>query len=171
MHPYIIQSIGFLALIFVVFSFQKNSRNFTLLTLLTASLLFASHFFLLEAYTGAALNLIAAGRAALFYFKEKHPALNRPIFMWLFVGIFSASGFYTYSHPVDILPVIAMNIECFALWNTNTKFIRYIFFTARPFWMTYNIYVLSWAGITAEVFLIVSLSSAIWRFDWKKDES
>ena len=161
----LIQGIGFIALILVVLSFQKNSRSHTLIFLFISSMLFGIHFYLLGAYTGAALNGVGAVRALVFNLRDKYKLPGHVSVMWFFIGIFTLAGLYTYSEPFDVLPVIAMNIECFALWNRNTRHVRFIFLTARPFWISYNIISMSIAGIVSEIFLIVSLSVAIWRFD------
>ena len=128
-------------------------------------MLFGIHFYLLGAYTGAALNGVGAVRALVFNLRDKYKLPGHVSVMWFFIGIFTLTGLYTYSEPFDVLPVIAMNIECFALWNRNTRHVRFIFLTARPFWISYNIISMSIAGIVSEIFLIVSLSVAIWRFD------
>ena len=168
MNQYITQGIGFAALVFVVMSFQKNSRKFTLVTLCIASLLFCFHYIRLDAHTGAALNLAGALRAFVFYFREKNKILAHPSFMWIFIFIFIGAGTWTYNKPADVFPVIAMVIECFALWNRNTRYIRYLFITARPPWFIYNTIEHSLAGMATEVFLTISLLTAMYRFDMKK---
>ena len=88
--------------------------------------------------------------------------------MWIMIGLFVLSGFYTYREPADLLPVVAVIIESAALWNRNTRIIRFLFLSARPMWLIYNSINGSIAGIVSEVFLIISLLVAVYRFDIPK---
>ena len=65
--------IGYLALLLVLLSFQQNVRGKVLFFLLFAQILFTLHFSLLHAWTGAAMNGIAALQAYVFYNRDiKH---------------------------------------------------------------------------------------------------
>ena len=66
-----IQGIGYLALLFVILSFQKNNRSLILLYLVIAQSIFTLHFSLLSAWTAVAMNIVATVRTYIFYAKEK----------------------------------------------------------------------------------------------------
>lgn len=165
MDPLIIQIIGFFGLLFVVISFQKNKRSFTLLSQLVAASFFTVHFFLLNAFTAAAMNLTSASRAYVFNLRESNKWINSPITMYMFIALFWIAGLLTWQGLISILPILSMTLECFALWSRDTRRLRWIFLSARPGWMIYNYLVGSYAGLATEAFIVGSLGLAIIRFD------
>ena len=167
----IIQIIGFIGLLFVVISFQKDKRSFTLITQLFAALTFFIHFFLLTAWTGAAMNGISAVRAYVFYLRDSKKWIDNKIIMYLFILFFWIAGLMTWESYASLLPVISVTLECFALWNSNTKYIRWLFLSARPTWIMYDFLVGSYAGLTTEAFIVSSLVIAIIRFDILKKKN
>lgn len=56
MNPTIIQAIGFVALGFVIVSFQNNKRSTLLALMLTSVSLLVDHFILLGAWTGKVIQ-------------------------------------------------------------------------------------------------------------------
>jgi hypothetical protein len=165
MNPYVVQAIGFIGLFCVFASFQKNKRSFTLLWMLCAGVAFMLHYALLQAWTGAAMNGLSAMRSLTFHLRDSRPWIHHPRTMYVFVLAFWIAGAWTWQGPVSALPVISMTIECFALWDTHTRRIRWLFLSARPGWILYNIIVGSYAGLATEVFIILSLLIAMVRFD------
>ena len=171
MDQWIIQGIGIIALIFLVISLQKDKRKFTLMVQFISTCLFSIHFFLLNAFTGSAMNLIAALRAFIFVERDRIKWLNKKWVMYTFIVIFWMAGIFTWTAWFSILPVIAMTFECFSLWEKSTKKLRRLLLVARPFWITYNIIVGSWAGLLTEVFFVFSILIAMFRFDFKKKKA
>jgi len=170
MNPYFIQFIGFLGLLGIVISFQKDKRSFTLIAQLFATLLFALHFSLLHAWSGAAMNAIAALRAFVFNQRDSKTYLDRKSVMYGFILLFWIIGLIVWERPIDLLPVVSMTIECFALWSRKTDNLRWLFLLARPPWIIYHALVGSWAGLATETFILVSISRAIFRFGVKRNK-
>jgi hypothetical protein len=162
-----IQIIGLLGLLFVIISFQKDKKSFTLGVLLLAALFFTTHFLLLGAWTGAAMNGISAVRAYVFNLRDRKTWLNNRITMYLFILFFWIAGLLTWQGYVSLLPVIGMTLECLSLWSKKTRHMRWLFLACTPFWLVYNYMVDSYAGIATEIFIISSLLVAIIRFDIK----
>ena len=71
MHQIIVQGVGYLALLFVLLSFQGIKRVQILLAMLTGVLLFVLHYSLLHAWTGALMNAIEASVVFVSFKKEK----------------------------------------------------------------------------------------------------
>jgi len=160
-----VQIVGFIALSFIVISFQKNRRSFTLVSQLVGSLLFTVHYFLLGAWVGAAMNGLAIARAYIFNLRDSKTWIKSRVVMYIFILFFWIGGILTWDGYLSILPILGMSLECVALWSKNTKHMRWIFLAVRPLWMTYNIMVGSYAGIMADIFLTTSLLIAVYRFD------
>lgn len=160
-----IQIIGFIGLLFVVISFQKDRRQFTLISQMISALFFTAHFSLLNAYSGAAMNGISAARAYVFNLRDSKQWIDKKLVMYLFIGFFWSAGLLTWQNYFSVLPIISMTLECFALWNKNTRYMRWLFLAARPTWIIYDVLVGSYAGLATEAFIVGSVVTAIIRFD------
>ncbi|OGG20175.1 hypothetical protein A3D03_00500 [Candidatus Gottesmanbacteria bacterium RIFCSPHIGHO2_02_FULL_40_13] len=161
----IAQIIGIVALLFVLLSFQKNSRYLILLFLIIVQILFTLHFGLLGAWTGAAMNGVAAFRTYIFNQRETKIWSNNPFWLYLFVVLFWVFGIVTWSGYYSILPILAMTIDSFAVWNKKTQYIRRLMLIPRPLWFIYNYTVVSYAGMITEIFVLFSILIGIIRFD------
>ena len=79
--------------------------------------------------------------------------------------LFWVFGIVTWSGYFSILPILAMTIDSFAVWNKKTRNIRLLMMVPRPLWFIYNLIVSSYAGMITEVFVFFSLLVGIIRFD------
>lgn len=111
----LIQAVGYLALFFVILSFQKNKRGLLLFYLAIAQVLFAIHFTLLNAWTGVAMDTIAAIRTYIFYKKETSVWAKNTIWYYLFLILFGLSGLFVWEGYHSLLPALAMIIDTVAL--------------------------------------------------------
>ena len=64
-----------------------------------------------------------------------------------------------------MLPILAMTIDSFAVWNKKTQYIRLLMLIPRPLWFVYNYTVVSYAGMVTEIFVLFSILIGIIRFD------
>jgi hypothetical protein len=170
MNQVIIQGIGYLALLFVVLSFQHNNRRRLLFYMLIGLVLFIIHYALLGAWVGSLMNVIEAAMVLVGYRRETDKWAQRKFWPYAFIGIFVIAGILTAKTYVDILPVIAQIIGTIAVWQTNPRVIRYIMLLPRPLWFTYNFVVGSYAGMTTEVVVLLSVLVGIVRFDILKQK-
>lgn len=166
MNQIAIQGVGFLALAFVLLSFQKNQRVNILLLMLTGLVLFIVHFSLLKAWTGALMNLIEAGVVFVAYKKETDEWAKQKFWPYLFITLYVLAGIFTYKSVVNFLPVIAQTFGALAVWQTNPKTIRQLMLIPRPLWFIYNFVVGSYAGMVSEVLILISVIIGIVRFDF-----
>ncbi|MDO8335999.1 MAG: YgjV family protein [Candidatus Saccharibacteria bacterium] len=160
-----IQGVGYLALLFVVLSFQNNTRVKLLFFMLIGILLFVVHYALLGAWAGSLMNLIEAAVVFVAYKKETDTWAQKRFWPYFFIAIFIAVGALTAKSLVDYLPVLAQIFGTIAVWQTNPRAIRFIMLLPRPLWLTYNFVVGSYAGTAAELFILVSVLVGIVRFD------
>ncbi|HSX01266.1 MAG TPA: YgjV family protein [Candidatus Saccharimonas sp.] len=165
MNPFIVQGIGYLALFFVILSFQKNKRVNILLIMLIGLVLFVVHYALLQAWVGSLMNLIEAAMVFVAYKKEDARWAQKGYWLYVFIGLFFLAGALTAKSVVDFLPAIAQTFGAVAVWQTNPRAIRFLMLGPRPLWFIYNFAVGSYAGMTAEVFILASVLVGIIRFD------
>lgn len=159
------QLIGIVALLFILFSFQKNKKYSILLFLVIAQVLFTLHFGLLGAWTGAAMNGVAAIRTYIFNQRGTKSWSNNKFWLYMFILLFWASGIITWKGWYSLLPILAMTVDSFAVWNKKTSNIRLIMLIPRPLWFIYNFTVGSYAGMITEVFVLLSIVVGVIRFD------
>jgi len=165
MHQIIVQGIGFLALFFVILSFQKSKRVNILLVMLTGLLLFVLHFSLLKAWTGAIMNLIEASVVFIAYKKETEAWAQQKLWPYVFIAIYILVGLFTSKTMVNFLPIIGQIFGALAVWQTKPRMIRSLMLVPRPLWFIYNFAVGSYAGMTAEILILLSVLIGITRFD------
>lgn len=165
MNQQIAQIIGFLALGLVILSFQKNNRLTLLLVMLGGLILFVIQYTLLNAWTGAFMNLIEAGMVYVSFKKETTKWAKSNWWLYIFITLYCLFGLLSYKNITDLLPIIAQAFGAVAVWQTNSKTIRYLMLIPRPLWFIYNLIVGSYAGMITEVLILFSLIIAIVRFD------
>ena len=168
MNQILIQGIGYLALLFVVLSFQRNSRPKLLFFMIIGLVLFVVHYALLGAWVGALLNLIEGGMTFVAYRKETDAWAQKRVWPYAFAALFIIAGVVVAKSYIDLLPVIAQIVGTIAVWQTNPKRIRFIMLIPRPLWFTYNLFVGSYAGMTTEVIILLSVVIGAVRFDMIK---
>ena len=171
MHQIIVQGVGYLALLFVLLSFQGRKRVQILLAMLTGVLLFVLHYSLLHAWTGALMNAIEASVVFVSFKKEKSTWANNKLWLYVFISLYVLAAALTVKNPVDVLPIIAQISGAIAVWQTNPRSIRFIMLIPRPLWFVYNLAVGSQAGAVAEVFMLSSVLAGIVRYDILKKKS
>ena len=165
MNQVIIQGIGLLALLFVILSFQKNKRVTLLLFMLTGLVLFVAHYSLLRAWTGALMNLIEAVVVFVAYKKETKSWAKHKSWLYIFIFLFITAGIFTSKTLIGFFPVLAQIFGTVAVWQKNPRAIRFIMLAPRPLWFVYNFVVGSYAGMIAEIFILLSVVTGIVRFD------
>lgn len=182
----IIQMIGYAAMACSIWSFQQNEHKKIIRLQLMANSLFTVQYFLLGAFSGAVLNLLAVLRAIVFYNHGKKWADARwwPAVFCLAFAIFGAA---TYTLPVTIrpivpftwlsehaalveavlplLPAVAMIINTFSFAARNPAVTRLTILFSSPGWVIYSFISGSYGGFFNECFVILSALAAIFRYD------
>ncbi len=165
MNQIIVQGIGYIALLFVILSFQKNKRSNILLYQIIANIVFILHFSLLHAWTGVVMNVISALRTIIFYQKDTKVWAQRTVWMYGFMGAFILAGLITWTNYASLFALVAGVTDTLALWKKSAKSIRFFMLIPRPLWFSYDFLVGSYPGMTTEVVVLASVLIGILRFD------
>jgi len=120
---------------------------------------------MLNAWTGALMNLIEAGVVFVSYKREVSSWAKHNFWPYIFIFLYIAAGWATLKTSSDFLPVIAQAFGALAVWQKNPRTIRFLMLAPRPLWFIYNFIVGSYAGMTAEIFIFISVIVGIIRFD------
>ena len=161
------QIIGFGGTALTIIAYQQNKRKRILGCTVISAALFAIHYIILGAYTGAIMNILAGTRSLVFMNNTKKWAKSK-VWVAVFMVIYTVACIATWDKWYSILPLIAMLLTTVSNWFQSEKKIRFLTFPSSPCWLVYNILNSSYAGIITEVFVMSSLIIAIIRFDLKK---
>ena len=175
----IAQILGIFGMLMSVLSYQQKGKARILFFQLLGSALFVVNFFLLNAFSGAILNLVAIIRALIFIYEDKvhadHPAWTiglTGVYILSYVSVFTLFG----KEPtvknliLEVLPVIAMTVTTIAFRHKEDKILRRVAFISSPLWLTYNFIFFSLGGIIGEALNLSSAVVGTIRFDRKKEE-
>ena len=163
MNPVIVQGFGVAAMLIAVTIYQTNTRRAMLLLSMTACLLWTTHFVLLGATTGAAMNLLGASRAYTFL-KVKPTKSNRWV-MRMFAGFLVLATFLTWQGPLSLLPLMGSMFGVIGDWQKQPRMIRRLNFGSSPPWLIYDFISGSYPGVTVEVLRMASNLIGQYRFD------
>lgn len=111
------------------------------------------------------MNLIEAGVVFVAYKRENDQWAKNKFWPYIFIGLYIIAGLLTTKTLTDFLPIIGQSFGAIAVWQKNPRTIRFLMLLPRPLWFIYNFIVGSYAGMTAEIFILVSVLIGIIRFD------
>lgn len=163
-HSFLIaQIIGFIAFAASVTKMQLKSSKNIFFCDVPICLLWAIQFYLLGAFTGAFLNIIASIRSIAICYA---PELG---FKYIVLGFFVIASILTLNFMgnwYDILPLIANALFSRSLLQRNNReLIVRIMFINGFLWFTYNLLVASWMGMACASFINASILISMIRYE------
>lgn len=160
----IAQIIGIIALIVLMISFQKNTKEKLLKYQMVSSFLYAIQYLFLGAYTGCLMNFTCMVRNYIFNrYKNKVPIYYLIIVILIMIFL----SMLTYSGLISLLPMIAVVLYSCALWYGNLKIVRITDIISCLLFIIYNIKVLAITGLIATFIEMLATIIAIYKFDIK----
>ncbi len=145
-----IQLIAVIGFIIYLISFYNKDFKRIMIFQIGSNVFYAVHYVLLGGYCGAILSLFSILRN-LLVFKDENRNLKFILLSFAYIAV----GFFTYTKFYSILPVVAMIIYTFTLIY-KPKYIKEGSMLSAFFWLIYNIFVYSYAGIATETILLIS---------------
>ncbi len=176
----IAQIIGIIGMLMGVLSFQQKGKARILTFQLVGSALFVVNFFMLGAFSGAILNIVAIIRALIFIYEDKvhadHPAWTiglTAVYVLSYISVFTVFGKDPTAKNLilEVLPVLAMTVTTIAFRYKEDKILRRVTFVSSPLWLIYNTIFFSLGGIIGETLNIGSALVGTLRLDRKKQEN
>lgn len=162
----IAQVLGIIGMIISFLSYQNNSHKGILIFKSVSEGTFAVHYLLLNSYTGMAMNLIGVVRNILFTNLVLHKKSTLP-YIFLFSIITIAFGVFSWIGWISMLPIVSKLLTTVAYGVKDPKLIRLLVLPSSVFWLIYNAYCYSIAGVLTEIFGIISIIAAMIRFSKK----
>ena len=170
------QIVGVLVTIAAVLSLQfKNMKHVLAMQVLANSLLMLNYW-LLDAFSGATIALIAIAQTVIMFvvrllenkMSKKTNTIITIIITIVFAIIFIASAIKTYKAPVDILSTLASMAFCFCIVQKNASVCRIFAATNSILWIGYDIGTFAWTTILTHGFSLASALIGIIRLDLGK---
>lgn len=164
------QCIGFLAAAILLLSFQQKTHKRIVIMQACSGMLFAVQYLMLGAYEGMIGNIVGMTRSVAFSFRGKSRFVDSIACPIVFAILAGAGGLLTYTSPASLLPMAAMMISSFVMWNPHTQQLRALTMPTSLMWLIYNVICSSYSGIVTEIFNQISIIIGLIRFRKKKDE-
>ena len=167
-YSFFIQSLAVVAVILFILSFHAKSRKNILLLQLLGIIIWASHFYLLSAWTGAILITLNGLITILFLFKTKNNQLKNPFILYMGLFILLVFTIITWAGFYSLFSLFAVSLIVIARWQNSPRRIRLISFPASIFWIIYDCFVHAYGSIIAEVLILISITLS---FFWNSSKS
>ena len=156
---------GLCAMALIVISFQCKKPAHLCIIQVCACLFFILHYLFLglngddAAYAGMTQNAVGLLFRGVLALSEKKKALLSPLMLAGLCAVSAVVAVLTYpGRLIALLPTVA-NFACIGcMWTKNSNTIRITQLAIiSPFWIIYNVFTLSVAGIMTECFNLASI--------------
>ena len=164
------QLIGAVAATLLLLSFQQRTHKRIVVMQIFSGLLFSVQYLMIGAYEGMVGNIVGLTRGIAYSFRNKSKLVDSFACPVIFAILAGLGGLVTYSSPVSLLPMSAMMISSFVLWNPKTQQLRALTLPTSLMWLIYNIICHSYSGIITEVLSEISIIIGLIRFRTKKQK-
>ncbi len=163
-----IQLLGLIGSALIIGAFCFKADNHYKYLIMAGNVAFSAHFFLLDAYAGAIVNIINIFRMGLSIKYHKSDLL-----MGGFIAIYVGVAFLTYETVYHILPVVSGIVGSVAVFKLSGIKMRLLMYIGSVSWLTYDIIFKSIGGIITELFAMCTNAITIYRLmqDKKKQEA
>lgn len=143
--------------VFFVRTYYTTSRRKILLYGMIANLFMGASYMFLAAWSGLAMALIAVLRSIIFAkYIDDNAKKQRDILILL--GFYIVAVIFetiTYDGPLSLLPMLAVIIYTFAVWQKKASLYKILGILVSIIWIVYNIYVNSAFGIVLESIMVI----------------
>ena len=163
--------VGLLAVALYLLCYQQKKRKNILFFNVTSRILYILQYLLLGAFEGAALDI--AGTVATFFAQKKDASFVQKHFKACILGVnilIVLTGVLVYESFLSILPIIAVMMHTGSFWLSSEKKIRIICLLGTPFWLIYNFASGAYGSCIGDVLSMVSIVTAMVRYDFKKEK-
>ena len=149
---YLAQILGFIALIFIVFSYQNTEKKKFLLIQIFANIFFGLQYLTLKAFSAFSSSVISLIRTLVFFKYEKENKKTPVIILIIILIIISIFGVLTYDGIYSLIPIIIALAYSYGTWHNNLKLTYLIGIIASLLWIYYNFLVGAYVSIIGSVF-------------------
>lgn len=162
---WIAQSISIFTALIAILSLQLKNMKAILVCQISANLLAGSTYILLGGLSGAGVSIIAVVQAVVMYILKLKNIKPHFLVTLLFIAAFTGYSVWSYSSPLDLLPLGAAVFYSLSIAQKNPRRFRF-FGTINPtFWLAYDIYTLALVNFLVHLGIFASGVVGIVRLD------
>ena len=162
------QLIGFGALIAMGLSYWQNDKRTILLWQGgVANLIFAIHYTLLHARSGALCSFFQIVVLLLFLLQEKFN-WSKLVTAIPIVAVFLLIAVVTYETPVTVLPIVASLAALLPFFQSRQRVIQVAGIASGLSWLVYVIAVRSYSGMVTESVLTIITAASLLKKETRK---
>lgn len=168
MEAILIQAIGFVGMLLMIYSYQVKSNKGLYIWQNIASVAFVVQTFLLGGITGCIGMIIIIIRNALFTKMDKWRWVQTRGFAAVIIAVTGINTLLTWNGFISLLPWAAIIAGTIGYMSNNAQNIRLAnLVCGSPCWMIYYLCVGSIGGVFNEMFTLGSIFVSIYRYGWK----
>ena len=167
--PLLGQLLGVLAMVFSILTWQMNTHKKMMGMQILCAGLFAAHYVLIGAYTGAVINGVAVIRNVVFYHREKK-CFSGMGWVYLFAALMAVGGIVSGYREgwIAVFMIVGMVINTLSLSCTDPQRVRKVILFSSPLMLIYNLLTISIGGIVNESLSMCSTVTALLRTACRK---
>lgn len=150
---------GILGITANVIIYQQKSGKRVLIYKLISDIIWAYHYYTLNAYSGMAVAIVGIFREIVFLTRQKKKTSK--IWLVIFICIALICAFYTWKGIISLLPATASVLSVISFWKANPTLTRIIAYPISACMLTYDIVYNSYTGIINELLTLVSSTIGI----------
>lgn len=160
--------IACIALFFICISYQSPTKKRYLLFQIISNIFYFAQYFLLNAISACLMNILQILKSICFYLYENGKLkINKNIILGIFTVLPIIIGFFTYTTPISLIPIILSIIYTVAMW-VDQLVVTYSISSICPIvWIFYNFtfkaYVAGCGSIVEFLFAAIGLVRSIFR--------
>lgn len=158
----IAQWIGVLGIVVFLLCFQFNNMKNVLKVKLLVDIIWGTHYFLLGAFAGFVINLVACMREIVFMNNHRR-AFRSGKWLYAFIVFNIIGAIVTWKGVYSVIPAIVSIMATISFWQKEVKYARRIAVANNVLMFTYDIFVSSYAGLIGETLAFVSVVTAMIR--------
>ena len=155
------QIIGYIAVAENLLIYLSNRRDHILLFKFISDALWLINYLLIGGFTGAALNIVAMTREAVFSVRDRFAWAGSkwiPVLFLLLTWIspameWIATGRFTW---LPVLPAFGSMILLFGFYIRSTMLCKVTSLLGNGLWLTYAALLSNWAGVIGNILLLIS---------------
>ena len=165
----IAQSLGIVATILFILSYQVKSNRLLFLIQAVACGVFGVQYLLLGAYSGCLSQVYVIIRNLMLSRYNQWAWVRFKGWVVVFAGFAVLITYLTWDGPISLLPMGIIIAGTISMWTNNAGVIRLVglIFVSPP-WIVYDFIVGAYSAIINEVIIIASVLYSIYRFGWKQ---
>ncbi|MBO4939669.1 MAG: YgjV family protein [Clostridia bacterium] len=161
------QVIGIFGVVVLFLAYQMKVKKTLLLLQMIGIALLSIQYFLINALSGAVLNVVCFIRTLFFYFTEekiKNEKLKTYVFPLFFAGLICVFGAFSWEGWYSILMLVCLAINSFCTGACNPQNFRKSLLFTCTLALAYNVIVFSIGGMLNEIVSMISAAIGIARY-------